>query len=90
MNIFFTTVSLALELVAAPALGGHYALYQVQCLRTGGTLISSLYIFELIYRLKMRMPLWVPPGSTSFHLTNLGSEVFTETMTQIIRVIFVL
>jgi hypothetical protein len=57
MNIFFTTVSLALELVAAPALGGHYALYQVQCLRTGGTLISSLYIFELIYRLKMRMPL---------------------------------
>jgi hypothetical protein len=57
MNILFTTVALALELVAAPAFADDYALYQVQCLRTAGTLISGLYIFELIYRLKMRLPL---------------------------------
>ncbi|ODN84561.1 hypothetical protein L202_00488 [Cryptococcus amylolentus CBS 6039] len=57
MNIIFTTVALALQLAASPALGKHYRLWEVQCLRTGGVLVSALYIFELVYRLKMRLPL---------------------------------
>ncbi|KAK4688064.1 hypothetical protein P7C73_g2064, partial [Tremellales sp. Uapishka_1] len=57
MNIVFTTLALALELVATPAFRRDYYLFEVQSLRTGGTVISALYIFELIYRLKMRLPL---------------------------------
>ncbi|GFZ43542.1 hypothetical protein JCM24511_01262 [Saitozyma sp. JCM 24511] len=88
MNIFFTSVSLALELVAAPALGGTYALYQVQCLRTGGTLISSLYIFELIYRLKMRMPLIVHHFLTIFAISfTVSVWEYTESMTYMVSAV---
>ncbi|WVQ82767.1 hypothetical protein IAT38_004899 [Cryptococcus sp. DSM 104549] len=57
MNIIFTTIALALELVASPAFAGRYAFWEVQSLRTAGALTSALYIFELVYRVTMRMPL---------------------------------
>jgi hypothetical protein len=57
MNNIFTTLALGLQLAATPSLAGHYSLVQVKCLRTAGVLISALYIFELTYRLRMRIPL---------------------------------
>ena len=57
MNIIFTTIALGLQLTASPAFAGKYRLWEVQALRTGGVVVSSLYIFELVYRLQMRLPL---------------------------------
>lgn len=57
MNIIFTTIALALQLVSTPAFRQDYHLWEVQCLRTAGVTVSALYVFELIYRLKMRIPL---------------------------------
>lgn len=59
MNIIYTTLALGLQLAASPAMGGMYRLWEVEALRTGGVIISSLYIFELIYRLNMRIPMYV-------------------------------
>ncbi|WVW82297.1 hypothetical protein I302_104303 [Kwoniella bestiolae CBS 10118] len=74
MNIIFTTIALALELVATPAFAGRYALWEVQCLRTGGVLVSALYIFELIYRLKMRTPM------IAHHFLTIIAISFTVTV----------
>lgn len=57
MNITYTTIALGLQLAASPALGGVYTQWEVEALRTGGVIISSLYIFELTYRLQMRLPM---------------------------------
>ncbi|WWD09406.1 hypothetical protein V865_007529 [Kwoniella europaea PYCC6329] len=74
MNIIFTTIALALELVAAPAFAQRYALWEVQCLRTAGVLVSALYIFELIYRLKMRIPM------IAHHFLTIIAISFTVTV----------
>ncbi|WRT64160.1 uncharacterized protein IL334_001089 [Kwoniella shivajii] len=74
MNIIFITIALALELVATPAFAGRYHLWEVQCLRTGGVLVSALYIFELIYRLKMRLPL------IAHHFLTIIAISFTVTV----------
>nr|XP_019015063.1 uncharacterized protein I206_01151 [Kwoniella pini CBS 10737]OCF53844.1 hypothetical protein I206_01151 [Kwoniella pini CBS 10737] len=74
MNIIFTTISLALELVASPAFAGRFHLWEVQCLRTAGVLTSALYIFELIYRLKMRMPM------IAHHFLTIIAISFTVTV----------
>ncbi|OCF55462.1 hypothetical protein L486_06946 [Kwoniella mangroviensis CBS 10435] len=74
MNIIFTTIALALELVAAPAFAQRYALWEVQCLRTAGVLVSALYIFELIYKLKMRIPM------IAHHFLSIIAISFTVTV----------
>ncbi|WVQ85398.1 hypothetical protein IAT38_007563 [Cryptococcus sp. DSM 104549] len=57
MNIILTTIALGLQLVATPAFTGRYRYWEVQCLRTAALTVSALYVFELIYRVKMRIPL---------------------------------
>ncbi|WWC58717.1 uncharacterized protein I303_101261 [Kwoniella dejecticola CBS 10117] len=74
MNIIFTTIALALELVASPAFAGRYHLWEVQALRTAGILTSALYIFELIYRLKMRIPM------IAHHFLTIIAISFTVTV----------
>ncbi|RXK42464.1 hypothetical protein M231_00018 [Tremella mesenterica] len=56
LSFIVTTIALGLQLAATPAFAGHYSLTGVGSLRTAGTLISSLYCFELVYRLHMRLP----------------------------------
>ena len=57
MNIFYTTVAVALQAVAIPAFWGAYNLNQVLCMRSAAIIISGLYCFELIFRFDMRLPL---------------------------------
>ena len=59
LNIFFTTVALALELAATPAMAGRYVLWEVQCARTSSAMICAIYVFELVFRYDMRPPLYV-------------------------------
>ena len=55
MNTIFTTIALGLQLSASRAFIEEYRSYQVKCLRLVDVIVSSLYIFELVYRLKMRL-----------------------------------
>lgn len=57
MNIVFTTIALALQLAPIRWAFGFHALWQVFVLRTSAIMISSLYIFELLFRFNMRYPL---------------------------------
>jgi hypothetical protein len=57
MTIIFTTIALALQLAPLPIAFGHYANWEIQTMRTAAILLSSLYIFELVFRFNMRYPL---------------------------------
>ena len=48
MDIFFTTVALAVELAAFPMLAGHFELWMIQIARMSGFFFTALYCFELI------------------------------------------
>ncbi|KAK8865951.1 hypothetical protein IAR55_001100 [Kwoniella newhampshirensis] len=88
MNITFTFIALALELVATPAFAGRYALWEVQCLRTGGVVVSGLYVFELVYRLKTRIPLIIHHFLTIFAISFTVSVFeYTQSMTYLISAV---
>ncbi|RXK42465.1 hypothetical protein M231_00019 [Tremella mesenterica] len=74
MNTIFTAIALALQLASTPAFAGHYTLWGLRCLRTAGTIISSLYCFELIHRLHMRIPMII------HHFLTIIAISFTVTM----------
>lgn len=57
MTIVLTTAALALQLAPLRRAFGHYAVWEVQTIRTAAIMISSLYIFELVFRFNMRYPL---------------------------------
>ncbi|KAK1926794.1 hypothetical protein DB88DRAFT_538660 [Papiliotrema laurentii] len=57
LQVVFTTIALALELVACPAFRGDYQLWAIRCLRSAAITVSTLYIFELLFRFDLRYPL---------------------------------
>ena len=57
MNIIFTAIALALQVAPLHWAFGYYALWQVKTIRTAAIMISSLYVFELLFRFNMRYPL---------------------------------
>ncbi|KAL7424715.1 hypothetical protein Q5752_000399 [Cryptotrichosporon argae] len=82
MNIIYTMIALALQLCATPSFAGHYGLWQLQTLRTSGVLISALYIFELVYRVKMRLPMIAHHFLTIFAISfTVTVFEYTESMT---------
>ena len=62
LNIFYTTVALALELASAPVMASEYALWMVKVLRVSGVIVCGLYCFELIFRHDLRIQLCVALG----------------------------
>jgi hypothetical protein len=54
MSLVMTTLALVLQLASIGILTGKYHLWQVHCLRASGVVVTSVYIFELVYRVKMR------------------------------------
>lgn len=58
MTIIFTTIALALQLSPLPWAFGHYARWEINTMRTAVVLVSSLYVFELVFRFNMRYPLY--------------------------------
>ncbi|KAK0478774.1 hypothetical protein IW261DRAFT_186261 [Armillaria novae-zelandiae] len=77
LNAFWTSVALALQLIASPTLGERYTSARVGELRVAATVISGLYIFELAYRKQMRRPLLV------HHFSALFSLIFLQVMLQV-------
>ncbi|WVQ97456.1 hypothetical protein IAU59_004569 [Kwoniella sp. CBS 9459] len=57
MTIVFTAVALALQLVGSPAFHGEWHYWEIRCVRLAGVLTVALYIFELVFRFNMRLPL---------------------------------
>ncbi|CEH16947.1 hypothetical protein CBOM_03029 [Ceraceosorus bombacis] len=57
LNIFFTTAALALQLAASPSFSGNFKSFHFEVGRAAVLIISELYLFELIYRAKMRPPM---------------------------------
>lgn len=57
MNIIFTAIALALQLAPIRWAFGYYALWEIKTIRMSAIMVSSLYIFELLFRFNMRYPL---------------------------------
>ncbi|WWC58712.1 uncharacterized protein I303_101256 [Kwoniella dejecticola CBS 10117] len=57
MTIIFTAVALALQLVGSPGFHGEWHYWEIRCVRLAGVLTVALYLFELIFRFNMRLPL---------------------------------
>ncbi|WWC86258.1 uncharacterized protein L201_001131 [Kwoniella dendrophila CBS 6074] len=57
MTIVFTAIALALQLVGAPGFRGDWHYWEMRCVRLAGVLTAALYIFELVFRFNMRLPL---------------------------------
>jgi hypothetical protein len=57
MTIIFTAIALALQLSPLRWAFGHYTQWEIQTMRTAAVLLSSLYVFELVFRFNMRYPL---------------------------------
>ncbi|WRT64163.1 uncharacterized protein IL334_001092 [Kwoniella shivajii] len=57
LTIVFTTIALALQLVGSPGFKGEWHYCETRCTRLAAVLTVALYIFELIFRFNMRLPL---------------------------------
>nr|XP_019049243.1 hypothetical protein I302_03024 [Kwoniella bestiolae CBS 10118]OCF28173.1 hypothetical protein I302_03024 [Kwoniella bestiolae CBS 10118] len=57
MTIVFTAIALALQLVGSPGFKGEWYYWEFRCVRLAGVLTVALYLFELIFRFNMRLPL---------------------------------
>lgn len=77
MTTIFTTIALALQLTPIRWAFGYYALWEVKTIRTAGIMISSLYIFELIFRFNMRYPLSVVPDFLALSLLLDSGELMS-------------
>ncbi|KAK0213526.1 hypothetical protein IW262DRAFT_1516803 [Armillaria fumosa] len=77
LNTFWTSVALALQLIASPTLGERYTFKRVDEIRVAAMIISGLYIFELAYRKQMRRPLLI------HHFSALFSIIFLQVMLQV-------
>ncbi|SJL08431.1 uncharacterized protein ARMOST_11795 [Armillaria ostoyae] len=77
LNTFWTSVALALQLIASPTLGERYTSERVGEIRVAAMVISGLYVFELAYRKQMRLPLLI------HHFSALFSIIFLQVMLQV-------
>lgn len=59
LNIIHTTIVLVLQLVAAPTLAQEYTVSRTDMIRVAATIVSLLYLFEMIYRHSMRLQMLV-------------------------------
>lgn len=68
LSIFWTTVAMVLQLIAADCLVGNYSLRGIGMIRPAGVIIVALYLFELIYRDSIRPPLLIHHLLTIFSI----------------------
>ncbi|KAJ6593316.1 hypothetical protein B0H19DRAFT_1089804 [Mycena capillaripes] len=66
LNTFWTTVTLILQLCASPILAERYSIETVDIVKLAGLIVSGLYIFELIYRSSIRLPILIHHFCTLF------------------------
>lgn len=75
LNIVYTTLALALQLVASPTLAEDYTLLGAHCIKLVGLIISGLYLFELVYREWMRWPMLIHHFATLFAILFVGTAI---------------
>ncbi|KAJ7637272.1 hypothetical protein DFH06DRAFT_1138901 [Mycena polygramma] len=66
LNTFWTTVALALQLCASPILAEKYTFDRIDLVKLAGLLVCGLYIFELTYRSRLRLPILIHHFCTLF------------------------
>ncbi|KAJ6571628.1 hypothetical protein B0H19DRAFT_1255585 [Mycena capillaripes] len=66
LNTFWTTVTLVLQLCASPLLAEQYTFDRIDLVKLAGLLVSGLYIFELINRSILRLPILIHHFCTLF------------------------
>ncbi|KAL8291963.1 hypothetical protein RQP46_001429 [Phenoliferia psychrophenolica] len=54
LSIFYTTVAFCLQMACMRMFVDHYTVTNIHCLKVAGTIIMTLYLFELTYRSVMR------------------------------------
>ncbi|KAJ6484428.1 hypothetical protein C8R47DRAFT_1280570 [Mycena vitilis] len=66
LNTFWTTAALVLQICASPILAEKYTLDQIDLVKLAGLLVSGLYIWEMIYRPSLRIPILIHHFCTLF------------------------
>ncbi|KAF9029329.1 hypothetical protein BDZ89DRAFT_1014422, partial [Hymenopellis radicata] len=77
LNSFYTTLAFTLQMFCSPMLAEQYTVVHASELRVCVTVITGLYLYELIYRHSMRIPLM------AHHLFTLFAILFVAISTQI-------
>lgn len=80
LNIIHTTVVLVLQLVAAPSLAEKYTVSRTDMIRVAATIVSLLYLFEIIYRHYMRLQMLIHHFAVSRLLALHASQGLTYSM----------
>ncbi|KAI5480049.1 hypothetical protein MNV49_002014 [Pseudohyphozyma bogoriensis] len=75
LNTVYTTIGLGFQLPIISSFGGEYTFRGIQCLKITGVMVVALYLFELIYRPSMRLPLLVHHICTIFAITSVFVSV---------------
>jgi len=76
LNIFYTTVALALQLAGSPAMRQEYTKTGTDCIIVASVIVSGLYLFEIIYRDSMRWPMLAHHFSTLFAIIFVNSALY--------------
>ncbi|KAJ7099429.1 hypothetical protein B0H15DRAFT_546662 [Mycena belliarum] len=66
LSTLWTTVALVLQLCASPLLAEKYTFDRIDLVKLAGLVISGLYIWELIYRASLRLPILIHHFCTLF------------------------
>lgn len=59
LNILHTSMVLILQLIASPSLAEKYTVERTDLIRIAATIVSLLYLFEIIYRESMRIQMLI-------------------------------
>lgn len=54
LNVIYTLVVLILQLIASPMLAEKYTVERADLIKVAATIVSLLYLFEIVYRESMR------------------------------------
>jgi cytochrome b subunit of formate dehydrogenase len=70
LTVIYTTIVLVLQLIASPVLAKQYTVQSANLIRIAGTIISFLYLFELMYRESMRIQMIVHHFAVSSQISR--------------------
>ncbi|KAK9897917.1 hypothetical protein P389DRAFT_210293 [Cystobasidium minutum MCA 4210] len=66
LNVIYTLVVLILQLIASPMLAEKYTVERADLIKVAATIVSLLYLFEIVYRESMRTQMLIHHSATLF------------------------
>ncbi|KAM0751746.1 hypothetical protein T439DRAFT_217998 [Meredithblackwellia eburnea MCA 4105] len=79
LNVFYTTGAFAIQMACYGFFRSEYTVWNIRCLRVVASLVTSLYLFELTYRVSMRLQMLTHHLSTVFAIMFVnGAVVITQ------------